>query len=125
MSSQNTTSTDTLHFAYQWLQWSNFSQIETAGEGEEKVDGDKEEEPAEVLPPPCIDLQEFKLKVGRRLWGCQPCPTFAQVDHFEGVHAMPDDVEKVEGAPNFRQVVSSLFCLPYYAHTILCFLSFS
>ena len=41
----------------------NFSQIETAGEGEEKVDGDGEEEPAEVLPPACIDLQEFKLKV--------------------------------------------------------------
>jgi len=59
-----------------------------AGEGEEKVDGDGEEEPAEVLPPACIDLQEFKLKV----------------DHFEGVHAMPDEVEKVEGAPNFRQV---------------------
>ena len=112
-----------MHLAYQCLKIHlfNFSQVETAGEGEEKVEGDGEEEPAEVLPPACIDLQEFKLKVGRRLLGCQPCPTFAQVDHFEGVHAMPDEVEKVEGAPNFRQVVSSLFCLPYYAHTILGF----
>ena len=58
-----------MHLAYQCLQiqLSNFSQVETAGEGEEKVDGDGEEELAEVLPPPCIDLQEFKLKVDGRL----------------------------------------------------------
>ena len=30
--------------------------------------------------------------------------SFSQVDHFEGIHAMPDEVEKVDGAPNFRQV---------------------
>ena len=37
---------------------------------------------------------------------------FAQVDHFEGIHAMPDEVEKVDGAPNFRQVHISDF-LPF------------
>ena len=34
---------------------------------------------------------------------------FVQVDHFEGIHAMPDEVEKVDGAPNFRQVIFSYF----------------
>jgi len=39
--------------------------------------------------PPCIDLSEFPIKA----------------DFFEGMHMFPDDVEKIEGGANFRQVV--------------------
>ena len=26
-----------------------------------------------------------------------------KVDHFEGIHGFGEEVEKIEGAPNFRQ----------------------
>ena len=41
---------------------------------------------------------------------------YTQVDHFEGIHAMPDEVEKVEGAPNFRQVIFYHFLGPRGPH---------
>jgi len=46
------------------------------------------EEEVPKAPPPCMDLTDFPLKD----------------DHFEGIHQLPDTVEKLEGAPNFRQV---------------------
>ena len=50
---------------------------------------DKEAEPeaAKTLEPACLDLTHYKPKV----------------DHFENLHVLPAE-EKVEGAPNFRQV---------------------
>merc|ERR1719295_2523889 len=38
--------------------------------------------------PPCMDLSEFPLKE----------------DYFEGMLLLPEGVERLEGAPNFRQV---------------------
>jgi len=46
----------------------------------------EEEEPKAV--PPCMDLSEFPLKE----------------DYFEGILLLPEGVERLEGAPNFRQV---------------------
>jgi len=39
-------------------------------------------------PAPCLDLTDFPLKA----------------DFFEGMHLLPEEVEKVDGAANFRQV---------------------
>jgi len=47
------------------------------------------EEVEEELPPACVDLQDYKLKV----------------DHFDGIHALPEEAASLEGAPNFRQVM--------------------
>ena len=46
-----------------------------------------EEEQAEELPPPCIDLTEFKIKI----------------DHFDQIHVLGQE-NKIDGAENFRQV---------------------
>ena len=27
-----------------------------------------------------------------------------KMDHFEGIHVLPEDAPKIDGAPNFRQV---------------------
>ena len=40
-----------------------------------------------ALEPACLDLTDYKPKV----------------DHFENIHVLTEE-EKVEGAPNFRQV---------------------
>ena len=48
-----------------------------------------EETPAvKAFNPPCVDLTEHVVKT----------------DFFEGAHMLPEEVEKVEGAANFRQV---------------------
>jgi len=59
---------------------------EAPAEGE-GVEG--EEEVTNQLPPPCMDLTGFPLKV----------------DMFDSMHMLDEKAEKVEGAPNFRQVV--------------------
>ena len=47
-----------------------------AGEQEEKVE-EQEQEPAEVLPPPCFNLEDLKLKV------CMYCSsTFIYIANF-------------------------------------------
>ena len=46
----------------------------------------EEEEEEEV--PPVLDLTNY----------------FIKPDHFDGIHVLDDDLEKVEGAPNFRQI---------------------
>ena len=59
------------------------------------------EEAAPEPPPPapeaeeapkaeqaCMDLSEFPIKQ----------------DYFEGIHMLPETVEKIDSAPNFRQV---------------------
>ena len=40
-------------------------------------------------------IQKTALQVSNCSW---------QVDHFEGCHALDEKAEKIEGAPNFRQV---------------------
>ena len=44
-------------------------------------------EAVKPLEPACLDLTDYKPKV----------------DHFENIHVLTEE-EKVEGAPNFRQV---------------------
>lgn len=41
-----------------------------------------------ALPPPAIDLSDYDIKP----------------DMFEGIHVLEDNFEKIEGAPNFRQL---------------------
>merc|ERR1712088_661700 len=57
---------------------------EAPEEGENAEEVPEEEE---VLPPPCMDLSEYLLKI----------------DHFDKMHVLKDE-GKIEGAPNFRQV---------------------
>merc|ERR1719474_1661358 len=47
-----------------------------------------EEKPEPQLPPPCMDLTGFPLKI----------------DVFDAMHMLDEKQEKIEGAPNFRQV---------------------
>jgi len=47
-----------------------------------------EGEEAPKATPACIDLTDYPLKC----------------DYFEGMHMLPEEVEKLDGAPNFRQV---------------------
>ena len=42
----------------------------------------------EDLPPPAIDLTNYDIKP----------------DMFDGIHVLEDKFEKIEGAPNFRQL---------------------
>jgi len=56
--------------------------VEGAGEGEEEVQGEPE------LPPPCMDLTGFPLKV----------------DIFENMQMLDEKAERIPGAANFRQV---------------------
>ena len=42
----------------------------------------------EDLPPPAIDLSDYDIKP----------------DMFDGVHVLEDNFEKIDGAPNFRQL---------------------
>ena len=42
----------------------------------------------EDLPPPAIDLSDYDIKP----------------DMFDGIHILEDNFEKIEGAPNFRQL---------------------
>ena len=58
-------------------------------------DQDKDSMPEIVLEPAFMDLNDYKVKV----------------DHFENIHTLPDD-NKVEGAPNFRQVRHKGFPIP-------------
>lgn len=51
-------------------------------------DQNKDSMPEIILEPAYIDLTDYKVKV----------------DHFENIHTL-QDVNKVEGAPNFRQVI--------------------
>jgi len=48
-----------------------------------------EEEDAPKPVPPCMDLTDFPIKH----------------DYFEGMCMLPETVEKIDGAPNFRQVI--------------------
>lgn len=47
-----------------------------------------EDKPAAPLPPPVIDLTHHDIKP----------------DMFEGIHVLDDKFEKLDGAPNFRQL---------------------
>ena len=58
------------------------SPVETNSTGQ-----DQESMPEVELEPACMDLTDYKVKV----------------DHFENIHTLPDE-NKVDGAPNFRQV---------------------
>merc|ERR1719400_2255833 len=58
---------------------------EAAAEGGEEAAAAEEEE--EELHP-IVDLSSFYIKP----------------DHFEGIHVLDDVFEKVEGAPNFRNI---------------------
>ena len=56
------------------------SAAEVGAEVEEPVEDD--------LPPPAIDLTNYDIKP----------------DMFEGIHVLDEKFEKIEGAPNFRQL---------------------
>ena len=56
------------------------SAAEAGAEVEEAVEDD--------LPPPAIDLTNYDIKP----------------DMFEGIHVLDEKFEKIEGAPNFRQL---------------------
>jgi len=58
-----------------------------AAEGAPAEGEEAQEEQAEELPPPCIDLTEFKIKI----------------DHFDQIHVLGQE-NKIDGAENFRQV---------------------
>jgi len=64
---------------------------EATGEEDNKEEGENGEVnpdgEEEVLPPPCLDLTEYLLKI----------------DHFEKMHVLKDE-GKIDGAPNWRQV---------------------
>jgi len=51
-------------------------------------EGEEPEVVEDELPPPCMDLTGFPLKH----------------DMFEGMHMLDEKAEKIDGAPNFRQV---------------------
>jgi len=58
-----------------------------AAEGEVPAEGEEVQEGEEELPPACLDLTEYKIKI----------------DHFDQMHVLGEE-GKVEGAGNFRQV---------------------
>jgi len=51
--------------------------------------GEETEQVEPPFKPPCMDLTEYPVKV----------------DYFEGMHMLPEEVEKIEGGHNYRQVL--------------------
>ena len=52
------------------------------------AEGEEAAPAAKDFNPPCVDLTEHVIKT----------------DFFDGAHMLPEGVEKVEGAANFRQI---------------------
>ena len=52
------------------------------------AEGEEAAPAAKDFNPPCVDLTEHVIKT----------------DFFDGAHMLPEEVEKVEGAANFRQI---------------------
>ena len=61
-------------------------------------------------PPPCLDLTDFPIKAdffeGKCCFLNEKAKQFISSILFShpGMHLLPEEVEKVEGAANFRQV---------------------
>ena len=64
--------------------------VEAPKEGEEQTEAKAGEEEADVEEElnPVLDLTNY----------------FIKPDHFEGIHVLEDAAEKIEGAPNFRNI---------------------
>ena len=61
---------------------------ETKPPEESAPEGESAPAAVEDLPPPAIDLSDYDIKP----------------DMFDGIHILEDNFEKIEGAPNFRQL---------------------
>ena len=61
-------------------------------------------------PPPCLDLTDFPIKAdffeGKCCFLNEKTKQFISsiLFSYPGMHLLPEEVEKVEGAANFRQV---------------------
>ena len=64
----------------------------------------------EVLPPPCMDLTGFPLKTDIFEGNCSKSGSWLTTYLLIlGMHMLPgENVEKLDGAPNFRQVRASI-----------------